>query len=281
MFEFLEKLADKSDFMPHGYCFIWDKKLLWMHVGSDILTGLAYYLITGLLLYFIYKRRDVPFNWIIVLFGAFIFLCGTTHFMTAWTVYVPSYYEEGIIKAINALVSVATAIILIPLMPRLLAVPSLQRAQEKLDKESKMKKVMMDNLPCIALILKKNTREIVASNEEARKVGAIPGKTCFETCAKGEMPCSFCKAPVLWKTDKSQHIEVEKNGTYYEGIWVPYSDDLYVHYIFDISARKKAEEELRVRNEELERLNRAFVGRELKMVELKKEIEELKKRVKS
>jgi len=281
MFEFLGRLADKSDFMPHGYCFIWDKKLLWMHVGSDILTGLAYYLITGLLLYFIFKRRDIPFNWLFILFGAFIFLCGTTHFMTAWTVYVPSYYEEGAIKAVNALVSAATAIILIPLMPKLLVLPSLQKTQEQLKEESKMRKVMMDNLPCIALILKKNTREIVASNKTARDVGAIPGKTCFETCAKDEMPCSFCKAPVLWETDKPQHIEVKHKGTYYEGIWVPYSDDLYVHYIFDISDRKKAEKELNVRNKELEKLNRAFVGRELKMAELKKEMEELKKRVNS
>ena len=197
MFEFLEKLADKSDFMPHGYCFIWDKKLLWMHVGSDILTGLAYYLITGLLLYFIYKRRDIPFNWIFILFGAFIFLCGTTHFMTAWTVYVPSYYEEGVIKVINALVSVATAIILIPLMPRLLAVPSLQKA-----------------------------------------------------------------------LDENEQLNSELN------LKVTGLED-------EIKKREEAEKELNKRSGELEKINKAFVGRELKMVELKKEIEELKKRHKA
>ena len=46
----------------------------------------------------------------------------------------------------------------------------------------------------------------------------------------------------------------------------------------DITERKKAEEELKARTEELKRINKAFVGRELKMVELKKEIEELKAR---
>ncbi len=44
---------------------------------------------------------------------------------------------------------------------------------------------------------------------------------------------------------------------------------------------KRAEEELLNRTEKLERLNKAFVGRELKMKELKEEIEELKKNVKS
>ncbi|MFO7801708.1 MAG: hypothetical protein R6V55_05390, partial [Desulfovermiculus sp.] len=35
---------------------------------------------------------------------------------------------------------------------------------------------------CIALILKKGTREIVASNRAGRELGAVPGKTCFQTC---------------------------------------------------------------------------------------------------
>ena len=43
----------------------------------------------------------------------------------------------------------------------------------------------------------------------------------------------------------------------------------------DTTERKKAEEELRSINEELTRFNRAAVGRELRMIELKKEVNEL------
>ena len=43
----------------------------------------------------------------------------------------------------------------------------------------------------------------------------------------------------------------------------------------DVTATKQAEEQLKTRASELEKLNKAMVGRELKMIELKKEIEAL------
>lgn len=48
-------------------------------------------------------------------------------------------------------------------------------------------------------------------------------------------------------------------------------------YIADITERKSAEAALRERTAEVERMNRAMVGRELKMAELKREIISLKK----
>ena len=104
---------------------------------------------------------------------------------------------------------------------------------------------LLDNLPCAALILKKNTREIVALNKVAAQMGAAIGKTCFETCGQRGDPCPWCLAPVVWKKNEPQRTEVEYNGVFYEGIWVPFSDDLYVHYIFDITRRKELEEQLK------------------------------------
>lgn len=128
MFHYFDQLYATTGFMPHGDCLVWNPTLLWLHAGSDVVTGFAYYLIAAILFYFILKRRDIPFFWVFLLFGAFILSCGTTHFMSAWTIYYPSYWTEGYIKTINAVISFGTAIVLIPLMPKLLALPSLQNA---------------------------------------------------------------------------------------------------------------------------------------------------------
>jgi PAS domain-containing protein len=45
--------------------------------------------------------------------------------------------------------------------------------------------------------------------------------------------------------------------------------------VIDITARKRAERELQRHNEELDRINRAMVGREVVMIEMKREINRL------
>src|SRR5271156_6333671 len=129
--------------MPHGYCYLWQPALIWLHVVSDILIALAYFSIPLTLIYFIRKRRDVPFNWVFVCFGSFILACGATHAMEVWTLWHATYWLSGGVKLITALASVSTAVLLIRLVPQALALPSPEalrreivermRAQEALD----------------------------------------------------------------------------------------------------------------------------------------------------
>ena len=123
---------EHSDFVEHGYCLLWEPGLVWLHVISDIITGIAYYSIPIALFYFIYKRRDLPFLKIFILFAAFIFACGTTHFFSAYTIFVPAYWPEGIVKAITAVVSAVAVVILIPLLPKAIAMPSLTKALDEI-----------------------------------------------------------------------------------------------------------------------------------------------------
>jgi hypothetical protein len=44
MMEFLKRLFS-SDFMPHGYCYLWKPEIVWLNAISDGTITLAYYLI--------------------------------------------------------------------------------------------------------------------------------------------------------------------------------------------------------------------------------------------
>src|SRR5208283_3637537 len=120
----LSYLSPSDSFMPHGYCYLWNPGLVWLHVVSDALIALSYFSIPVTLIYFIRKRRDLPFHWMFVCFGVFILTCGATHTMEIWTLWHGSYWLSGAIKALTALASVPTAILLVRLLPQALALPS-------------------------------------------------------------------------------------------------------------------------------------------------------------
>ncbi|MBV8886449.1 MAG: EAL domain-containing protein [Chroococcidiopsidaceae cyanobacterium CP_BM_RX_35] len=124
MAEFVNKFLIAGQFIPHGHCYLWKPGLLWLHVVSDSLIALAYYSIPLMLVYFVRKRKDVPFDWIFLLFGAFIIACGTTHVMEIWTLWHPNYWLSGFFKVITAIISVSTAMLLVPSIPKALALPS-------------------------------------------------------------------------------------------------------------------------------------------------------------
>jgi len=117
------RLLLTDGFEPHGYCFLWQPGLLWLLVGSDFLIGTAYVAISCTLAYLVYQtRHDIPFRWMLLAFGAFIIACGFTHFLDVYTVWIPVYWLAGNVKLVTAMASVATAVALPPLVPRVLHV---------------------------------------------------------------------------------------------------------------------------------------------------------------
>ncbi len=130
MLESLKTFLSSENFIPHGHCYLWKPELVWLHIISDFFITLAYYSIPIMLVYFVGKRRDIPFNGIFLLFGAFIVSCGTGHVMEIWTLWHPDYWLAGLVKAITALVSLYTALELLPLLPKALALPSPAQLEE-------------------------------------------------------------------------------------------------------------------------------------------------------
>ncbi|PTY02793.1 hypothetical protein DB347_22870 [Opitutaceae bacterium EW11] len=116
--------------MPHGQCFLWDGGLISLHAISDGLIALAYYVIAGTLLYILRRRRDMPFSTIVLLFGAFIIACGTSHLMETITIWQPYYWLSGWVKAVTAVVSSIAVVALFKAIPSALQLPSPDQLQE-------------------------------------------------------------------------------------------------------------------------------------------------------
>jgi PAS domain S-box-containing protein len=171
MLEFLRKIFT-SDFMAHGYCYFWRPEILWLHVLSDVFITLAYYSIPATLVYFVRKRRDVPFHWIFWMFGAFILSCGTTHAMEVWTVWHGTYRLAGLIKLITAALSTGTAAALIPLMPKALSLPSpaqLEEMNRNLESEIRTRERAQEAIKELNESLERRVQERTAQLEAANR----------------------------------------------------------------------------------------------------------------
>ncbi|WP_371819349.1 histidine kinase dimerization/phospho-acceptor domain-containing protein [Tolypothrix sp. PCC 7910] len=125
-------------FIPHGHCYLWQTGLVWLNIIGDATIAVAYYSIPCLLVYFISQRKDVPFNGVFLLFGAFIIACGTGHLMDIWTLWYPDYWIAAGLKAFTALISIYTVFALVYLIPLALKLPSpaqLEAANQALKSE--------------------------------------------------------------------------------------------------------------------------------------------------
>jgi len=119
-------LLQVQQFMPHGMCLLWRPTLIGLHVGSDGLIALAYFAIPLGIAYFFARRPDlnIQHKALGALFALFIMACGLTHVMSIVVLWLPYYDAEGALKAVTAVLSVATALALPVLIPQLLRIPS-------------------------------------------------------------------------------------------------------------------------------------------------------------
>ena len=86
--------------------------------------AVSYACIPVFLVVVIRKRKDIPFSWVFVLFGAFILACGTTHVVHVLGLWWPVDWWQAVVDSLCAIISVTTAILVWPLLPKMLAIPS-------------------------------------------------------------------------------------------------------------------------------------------------------------
>jgi len=86
--------------------------------------AVSYFSIPVFLVAFTVKRRDLPFSWVIVLFGGFIMACASTHVLHVVALWWRVDWWQASFDVLCAVISASTAVVLWPILPRLLAIPS-------------------------------------------------------------------------------------------------------------------------------------------------------------
>lgn len=131
----VEWLFGAASFIPHGVCLAWRRDLVALHAASDLVIAAAYFAIPVLIARFVSVRGDLTqghqrLAW---LFALFITLCGLTHVAGLVTLWAPLYGAQALIKAATAIVSIFTAFAMLPLLPKIIALPSPARLKAEVE----------------------------------------------------------------------------------------------------------------------------------------------------
>lgn len=280
-----------TDFMPHRFC-LRLPDLIWLHAASDSAIALSYFLIPISLVNLVRRRANLVYPWMFLLFGLFILSCGTTHLLAVWTLWTPIYRFDGLVKALTAISSLLTAVLLIRLSPSILAIPSpaqlrlvnaqlsdeiaeRRRAeaevrelnvklQERVTTTERDMQFIMDLLPALVCYIDKDGYyqrlnrtyqewfQRPAETIQGHHIGEILGPRFLDQIQ-----------PYLNAVLSGQNVRFEANHEYPSGartVDVTYAPDRdrdgsvrgFASLIFDVSDRKRAEQELQRRTDLLQ-----------------------------
>ncbi len=178
--DFFNWLLDTSNYPPRWHCGQWSSAMGWLHIASDFAIFVAYFAIPCLLVFFIRKRRDVPMTPVFWLFAAFILSCGVGHLIEAGIFWFPVYHLSGFVKMLTAIVSLATMIMLVKLIPLALTLPGIAKLNVQLEREieerKKTEEALQDSLAHVATAraaLEEHNIKLALLNEQLKAATAV------------------------------------------------------------------------------------------------------------
>jgi len=159
-----------------------------------------------------------------------------------------------------------------------------KRAEEEVARTAQEWQTTFDSTNNAIWILDKDQR-VLRSNKIAerffhRPCGEFIGKHCWEIVHGTEQPIPECPLLRARKSLSRERMELQVGEVWFEIIVDPIldADGRYagaVHVVSDITDRKRAEEQLNEQLEELRRWNKAVKGREMRILNLKSEVNKL------
>lgn len=196
--DFFRKLFWAESWPPRWYCGEWTDFHGWLYLLSDLAIWAAYFAIPILLVVFLYKKKRVPFLSILWLFVAFILLCGLTHLIDAVIFWFPAYRLSALIRFVTAIVSWATVISLVKVVPEALNLKTSKEFEAELEKRKASEerfKNLLENAPD-ALVITNTRGEIVLVNKQCQNVFGYEKEELMGKKIEMLMPDRFAKGHV-------------------------------------------------------------------------------------
>jgi PAS domain S-box-containing protein len=126
-----------------------------------------------------------------------------------------------------------------------------RKAQADLREKMRLNRVLVDALPCRAMLVDKRTNEIVVANEMSLMAGGVPGRKCFASWDGSEGSCAWCQSKEMARRGETIRMEFSKDGQWWQVHWVPVTNELFLHYMLDVTEHKESQDKLREANEKL------------------------------
>ena len=145
-------------------------------------------------------------------------------------------------------------------------------ASESLEQQEKefiaFNETLLSSLPYPAMYVRRKDRIILAANKIALNFGAEIGNHCWRLFGKNEfisdedykialkfpervpselnMKCIFCKGDeCILESPTQNNPELKAFGRIWDTYWIKVSEDIFLHYLIDITERRKLEESLK------------------------------------
>jgi len=169
-------------------------------------------------------------------------------------------------------------------------ITDLKQAEEELRQSEARFRMIVSNTPDHLMVQDRELRYILVVNTQLGLTEQdMIGKTDHDCLNKDDADkLTHLKRQVI-ETGKPVHLDTclsNKEGTqeFFDGSYVPKFDaagriDGLIGYLRNVTELKRTRQEIDKKNAELERLNKAFVNRELRMIELKEKIKELERKL--
>jgi signal transduction histidine kinase len=145
-------------------------------------------------------------------------------------------------------------------------------------KIAELNKMLLYSMPHPAMYIRRKDRVVLATNKIASDMGVKIGGYCWrdfgrtdyisqkdkgiadnypeEVPAEFGIKCSFCQGDKCFSDAPEQNNpDLHAFGMIWDAYWIKVSDEVFLHYLVNITERKQAEIELQLKNEELHKIN--------------------------